>query len=91
MLRISKGQYGIIEIIVSYDETNKIDVDTFLIIPGVTTYKNIYSVSNKLFFENGESYIHVTFNRDSDIERFYTYLMRDLKLNQILNIDSKND
>ena len=91
MLRISKGQYGIIEIIVSYDDINKIDVDTFLIIPGVTTYKNIYSVSNKLFFENGESYIQVTFNRDSDIERFYTYLMRDLKLNQILNIDSKND
>lgn len=91
MLRISKNQYGISEIIVSYDEINKIAVDTFLIIPGVTTYKNIYSVSNKLFFENGESYIQVTFNRDSDIERFYTYLMRDLKLNQILNVDSKND
>jgi hypothetical protein len=91
MLRISKNQYGITEIIVSYDEINKIPVDTFLIIPGVTTYKNIYSVTNKLFFENGESYIQVTFNRDSDIERFYTYLMRDLKLNQILNIDSKNE
>ena len=91
MLRISKNQYGITEIIVSYDEVNKIAVDTFLIIPGVTTYKNVYSVANKLFFENGESYIQVTFNRDSDIERFYTYLIRDLKLNQILNIDSKND
>ena len=91
MLRISKNQYGITEIIVSYDEINKIAVDTFLIIPGVTTYKNIYSVTNKLFFENGESYIQVTFNRDSDIERFYNYLMRDLKLNQILNIDSKNE
>lgn len=91
MMRITNNQYGISEILVSYDEINKITVDAFLIIPGVTTYKNIYSISNKLFFENGESYIQVTFNRQSDVERFFNSLVRELKLNQILNIDTKSD
>jgi len=70
------------------DSMMSIDIDSFLIIPGVTNYSSIYSKENKLvFIELSRSVIEIDFATEGDLERFFSQLMREVKLNQILDIN----
>jgi hypothetical protein len=68
-------------------------IDSFVIIPGVTTYKTIYTNENWLFFsqEDYKQSIVIEFTTEGELDRFFTMLMRDIKLNQITSIDTKNN
>jgi hypothetical protein len=70
------------------------DLDSFVIIPGVTNYQHIYSSKNYLCFDSKTSYIAVEFTSEDDLERYFIQLMREIKLNQITNVnvdvDTKN-
>lgn len=66
-------------------------IDSFVIIPGVTQYKNIYTTENWLFFAQ-EDYKHnivVEFVNEGELDRFFTMLMREIKLNQLINVETK--
>ena len=65
------------------------ELDSFVIIPGVTQYNHIYSTGNWLVFDSHDSYIVVQFSNESDLDRFFTMLMREIKLNQLINVESK--
>jgi hypothetical protein len=65
------------------------ELDSFVIIPGVTQYNHIYSTGNWLVFDSHDSYIGVQFSNESDLDRFFTMLMREIKLNQLINVESK--
>jgi hypothetical protein len=62
------------------------EIDSFVIIHGVTTYNNIYTKENWIVFDSHDSYIGVQFSNVADLERFFIQLMRDIKINQITNI-----
>jgi hypothetical protein len=68
------------------------ELDSFVIIPGVTNYNHIYSKDKWIVFDSKDSYIGIEFNSPSDLERYFIQLLRDIKLNQITNvsIDTKN-
>lgn len=63
------------------------DIDSFVIIPGVTQYQHIYSTKNFLVFDSKTSYITVEFSSEVDLERYFIQLLREIKLNQITNVD----
>ena len=91
MLRISKNTNKIVSIHISSKEDvpenyTPPEIDSFVIIPGVTSYNHIYSRKNILIFDGGDTYIYVIFSSEGDLERFFTQLMRDIKLNQITNV-----
>ena len=91
MLRISKNTNKIVSIQMSTKQEvpegyTPPSIDSFVIIPGVTTYNNIYTKENWLVFDSHDSYIGVQFSNVTDLERFFIQLMRDIKLNQITNI-----
>ena len=67
-------------------------IDSFVIIPGVTTYKTIYTNANWLFFsqEDYEQSIVIEFVNEGELDRFFTMLMREIKLNQLINVETKN-
>jgi hypothetical protein len=67
-------------------------IDSFIIIPGVTEYKNIYTNGNYLFFDQGEhkQSITIEFVNEGELDRFFTMLMREIKLNQLINVETKN-
>ncbi len=69
------------------------DIDSFVLIPGVTSYKHIYSSGRWIFFDTDNSYIKVEFTSEGDLERFFIQLVRDIKLNQItnVNVDTKTN
>ena len=94
MIRISNNTSKVISIKRYYKETDdSTDVDSFVIIPGVTIYSSIYQRKNTLVFveQTGNSLI-VEFLSEGDIERFFIQLMRDTKLNQLMyNVDPKNN
>jgi hypothetical protein len=98
MLRISKNTNKIVSIQFSTkqevpDGYKPPEIDSFVIIPGVTTYNNIYTKDNWIVFDSHDSYIGVQFSNEGDLERFFIQLMRDIKLNQITNvsIDTKTN
>ncbi len=64
------------------------DIDSFVIIPGVTNYCNIYSMQNMLIFENKEwqHTIKIDFVNEGELDRFFTQLFREIKINQITNV-----
>jgi hypothetical protein len=66
---------------------NGVDIDSFLIVPGVTQYKHIYSSNEYLIFDSNDNYIYVEFASVADLERYFSQLMREIKLNQILDIN----
>lgn len=70
------------------------DIDSIIIIPGVTQYQHIYSSGKFLCFDSKSSYIGVEFTSEADLERYFIQLMREIKLNQITNVnidvDAKN-
>lgn len=91
MLRVSKNTNKIVSIHISTKEQvpenyTPPEIDSFVIIPGVTSYNHIYSRKNILIFDGGDTYIYVIFSSEGDLERFFTQLMRDIKLNQITNV-----
>jgi hypothetical protein len=54
----------------------------------VTEYKNIYSQINQLIFDQGDykQSIYVEFASEGELDRFFTMLMREIKINQITNV-----
>jgi hypothetical protein len=62
------------------------DLDSFVVIPGVTHYQHIYSKDNWIVFDSKDSYIGIEFNTIADLERYFIQLLRDIKLNQITNV-----
>ena len=94
MIRIWNNTSKVISIKRYYKETDdSTDVDSFVIIPGVTIYSSIYQRKNTLVFveQTGNSLI-VEFLSEGDLERFFIQLMRDTKLNQLMyNVDPKNN
>jgi hypothetical protein len=92
MLRISKNTNKIVNIKWFTKEEveggyNGSEIDSFVIIPGVTQYQHVYSTKNWLCFDSRSSYIGVEFSSESDLERFFLQLMREIKLNQITNVN----
>jgi hypothetical protein len=67
-------------------------IDSFVIMPGVTHYKNIYTNGNYLFFsqEDYKQSITIEFTNEGELDRFFTMLMREIKLNQLINVETKN-
>ena len=91
MLRISKDTNRIVSIKWFTKEEvetgyNGNEIDSIAIIPGVTQYQHIYTKGNWIVFDSRTSYVGVEFNSESDLERFFVQLMRDIKLNQITNV-----
>ena len=86
MLRISKNMGKITSM-----KRGDFEIDSFVIIPGVTHYKNIYTNSNRLFFDQGDykQSIVVEFVNEGELDRFFTVLMREIKLNQSINVETK--
>jgi hypothetical protein len=87
MLRITKNMGKI-----SSMKLGDFEIDSFVIIPGVTQYKNIYTNANWLFFSQedyGQSIV-IEFTTEGELDRFFTMLMRDIKLNQLINVETKN-
>ena len=94
MLRITKNTNKIVSIQLCTKEAvdpsyKNPELDSFVIIPGVTQYNHIYSTGNWLVFDSHDSYIVVQFSNESDLDRFFTMLMREIKLNQLINVESK--
>ena len=96
MLRISTNTNKIVSIKWFTKETLESSydgntIDSFIIIPGVTQYQHIYSVNNLLCFDSQSSYVGVEFLSSSDLEIFFVQLMRDIKVNQITNVNVSTD
>ncbi len=87
MLRISKNMGKI-----SSMKRGDFEIDSFVIIPSVTQYKNIYTNLNRLFFDQGDykQSIVVDFITADELDRYFTVLMREIKLNQLINVETKN-
>ncbi len=91
MIRISKTTQKVVdlkwftkeEMDINYKGT---EIDSFVIIPGVTQYRHIYSSKNWLIFDSKTSYIAVQFTSEADLERYFIQLMREIKINQITNV-----
>ena len=87
---IKRGDFSIDSFVCSFSKPTS----SFVIIPGVTEYKNIYSQSNQLIFDHGDykQSIYVEFTSEGELDRFFTMLMREIKINQITNVsvDTKN-
>lgn len=91
MIRISKNTNNVKSLIFGSKENipdnyTPPEIDSFVIIPGVTKYNHIYSSGSWLIFDSQDSYIGVNFSSEQDLERFFIQLMRDIKLNQITNV-----
>jgi hypothetical protein len=62
------------------------EIESFILIPGVTNYNHILTYGSILHFDSSDDYIAIEFESDGDLERFLVQLMRDIKLNQITNL-----
>lgn len=92
MIRISKSSNNINSIKIYTKQEMDIDydgsgIDSFVIIPGVTQYKHIYTSNQYLVFDSVDNYISVEFSSIGDLERFFVQFIRETKLNQILDIN----
>lgn len=63
------------------------DIDSFIIIPGITNYQHIYTSKNWIVFDSRSSYVAVEFTSEADLERYFVQMMREIKLNQITNVN----
>jgi hypothetical protein len=91
MLRITKTTPKVVSI--KWHTKEEVDpgyvgneIDSFVIIPGVTNYQHIYSSNKYLCFDSRNSYITIEFSSEADLERFFVQMMREIKLNQITNV-----
>lgn len=89
MLRITKNMGRITSMSrTPLDSMMSLDIDSLLIIPGVTNYSGIYAREKKLMFvELSGSVVEIEFVTEGDLERFFSQLMREVKLSQILDIN----
>jgi hypothetical protein len=67
--------------------TNGTEIDSFILIPGITNYNHIFIQKNWLCFDSNNDYIAVEFDSESELERYIIQLMREIKLNQITNLN----
>lgn len=81
MWRISKESYRIKSL-----KRGDYDIDSIIIIPGVSSYENIYTKQNLLYFSNNDynKSIAIEFISEGDLDRFFAQMMRENKINQIL-------
>jgi len=81
MWRISKESYRIKSL-----KRGDYDIDSIIIMPGVSTYENIYTKQNFLYFSNNDynKSIVIEFISEGDLDRFFAQMMRENKINQIL-------
>ena len=81
MWRISKESYRIKSL-----KRGDYDIDSIIIIPGVSSYENIYTIQNLLYFSNNDynKSIAIEFISEGDLDRFFAQMMRENKINQIL-------
>ena len=86
MWRISKESYRIKSL-----KRGDYDIDSIIIMPGVSTYENIYTKQKFLYFSNSDwtKSIVIEFISEGDLDRFFAQIMRENKLNQILG-DTKD-
>lgn len=100
MIRISKNTPKVLSIKYLTDEVvdssyEDPQLDSFLIIPGVTQFEIIYSKGRFIFFKLIKGTIGVEFQSEADLERYFLQLMREIKINQITNlsvdVDKKNN
>jgi len=86
MWRISKESYRIKSL-----KRGDYDIDSIIIIPGVSSYENIYTKQNFLYFSNNDytKSIVIEFISEGDLDRFFAQIMRENKINQILG-DTKD-
>lgn len=86
MWRISKESYRIKSL-----KRGDYDIDSIIIIPGISSYENIYTKQNFLYFSNSDwtKSIVVEFSSEGDLDRFFAQIMRENKINQILG-DTKD-
>lgn len=84
MLRITKNMAKISSI-----KLGEFDIDSFLLIPGITVYHNIYSNRNFLFFDGNDwkKSIKIEFINEGELDKFFMQLMREIKINQITNVN----
>ena len=93
MIRVKSDTKGITSIKRYYtvgDSQMECEVDSFIIIPGVTLYNGIFSTNGNClnFVERGQmgNTLLVEFINDGELERFFTQIFRDIKLNQLVDI-----
>ena len=86
MWRISKESHRIKSL-----KRGDYDIDSIIIIPGVSSYENIYTKQNLLYFSNNDynKSIAIEFISEGDLDRFFAQMMRENKINQILG-DTKD-
>lgn len=86
MWRISKESYRIKSL-----KRGDYDIDSIIIIPGVSSYENIYTKQNLLYFSNNDynKSIAIEFISEGDLDRFFAQMIRENKINQILG-DTKD-
>ena len=90
MLRITKNMGRITSMSRTPLDYSKMasNIDSLLIIPNVTNYSSIYSIDRRLVFvELSGSVVEIEFVTEGDLERFFSQLMREVKLSQILDIN----
>ena len=82
MWRISKLPGKITQI----EKGNRQDIDSLIIIPGVTQFNSITTKDNVLSFNNSEwqENIQVYFANVGELERFLTQIFRDNKIDNVL-------
>lgn len=88
MLRITKNMARIQSM-----KAGQKEIDSFVLIPGITTYQGITSQEKTLWFLSSDHLhtISIEFVNEGELDRFFIHLMREVKLNQITNptIDTK--
>lgn len=84
MIRITKNNSRISSIKAGQEE-----IDSFVLIPGITLYQGIFSKKNTLWFlsTNHLHTLSVEFVNEGELDRFFIQLMREIKLNQITNVN----
>lgn len=55
------------------------EIDSFLIIPGVTNYNHIYSKDNWIVFDGNESYLGIEFKSIILLEKYFVQILREMK------------
>lgn len=55
------------------------EIDSFLIIPGVTNYNHIYSKDNWIVFDGKESYLGIEFKSITLLEKYFNQILREMK------------
>lgn len=92
MIRISNNTNNVVSIKRIFNDIDTTcDINSFIIIPGITIYNSIYQIKNCIVFsESTGSDIEVEFSSEGDVERFFVQFMRDMKLNQLISETKDN-